>query len=314
MLNEKHEDIMKVRWKQQLKGINYKRGGDSMFSNASRLFTSGYMNELQNDPSYAKIKNDSNWQEEVSSQFLNFNRRDLNKICKDQKFEESKSINEREFKDILQSVLMKESEMSISNTIHWSEAEELFKDESFNNENRNTYIDHHFKNEHIIKKNIPINRINTPSITEFTASRNMQVSVTSKINKEEKYKTVRNINESAGSTWRNSNDIKEHPSIDDSKCDKYQTKDRYQKYLGKRRSASRGVFNYAEADKSQTSRNVLQDIQNNGVSSKIYSSEKDKETEKQSYKEIYNSSNIKQKVRHLRTKTMGESNKIGETV
>lgn len=44
----------------------------------------------------------------------------------------------------------------------------------------------------------------------------------------------------------NSLDVKEHPSLSTSKENINSTKQRYQKYVNNKRSASRGVFEYSE--------------------------------------------------------------------
>ena len=314
MLNEKHEDIMKIKWKQQLKMLNYKNYENSMFSNASRLFTSGYLHELANDPSYARAleaddgSNDS-WVV-MKSHYLNFNWWDRSDTFIDPISKQNSGYPVRGLNEILQSVLMKESEISISDTIHWSEAEKLFNDESFNKEQVLNADFNNYKPEQIVKKNLPINQSKSPSISEFTASRNIQVSTNSKINQKNLYRTAQNKDESATSTWRNSNDIKEHPSVDESKQEKYPTKDKYQKYLGKRRSASKGVFNYLDWDKPCIPNNVLKDIQNNLISPKTPCPNYDKNTdwEKASLKQSESSSKLMQNSRHLRTNTLLGSN------
>lgn len=312
MLNEKHEDIMKIKCKQQIEIIKYKNYDSSMFSNASRLFTSGYLYELEHDPSYARIleagseANDS--RVALKSQYLNFNWHDRSSSCIELQNKQNNDWPVRDLNDILHSILMKESENSISNTINWSEADKLFHDDSFNNKNSTKVKSDNFMSNQVVKKNLPMNHAKSPCISEFTASRNIQIWSKTKINQKNCYRTAYNKDESVTSTCRNSNDIKEHPSIDESKQEKYPTKDKYQKYLGKRRSASKGVFNYLDYDKpsTPTPTNVLKDIQNNLISPKIFSAAQNVnlDWENAQINKTENSWNIKQNARHIRTKTL----------
>lgn len=106
-------------------------------------------------------------------------------------------------------------------------------------------------------------------------------------------------------------DIREHPSIDDSKALPNPTKEKYKKYMTKKRSASRGVFDYDKSSQRDTTEIVLKDIKNHQISNTNTRNSEltgnlilSKNTEKQNDLGKLN----RQKIRHMRTKTMNIEN------
>lgn len=296
MLNEKHEDIIK----QKNRGVLQMKQGDidgSLFSNSSKLFTSKYLHELEYDSSYINKHEIHEYEAEYAKRHSGFAEFVKRKQAHEAKF----PSRQKRLHDLLNSFLMKESELANSKTLQISDLEDL---------NIELPSKHDFaitleveEDESIVNKVSHQPRVSGTAMKEYSSVQNIK-SIGSRLIKQYAHADKAKYDEDS-SNWniKNSYDIKEHPSIEDSKIQKNPTSEKYKKYMGKRRSASRGVF--TSTDNSENNGNVLKEPKPKYVMTCTPTMrDSDAATEVCPNHEVKASEVMKQKVRHERTKTL----------
>jgi len=240
----------------------------------NKLFTSSYLKDLQNDNAI----NESNRIMNASSQLLNFtlqsSRIDTSRASNDEfvKNKNKYTDNDMSLNKILASLVANDSETSRIIPETKVDNDKIKNKEKISNKNKDlvktaakfisNYISHSSK-----KNEIESLRENIKNILPFAETN------TDFHNKEDNKSQHKDQDDSNPSFYRNSFDIKEHPSIDYTKGNRNPTKQKYQKYINKRRSASRGVFDYNDS------------------------------TKENNLEKAYNKK-LKNKIRHMRTKTL----------
>jgi hypothetical protein len=299
MLNERHEDLVKIKQKGNLlREINVNIAA----TEESKLLTSNFIRELDKDPILIDESESGNswWSSQLIEFSVNSSRIDRQRIVDPSQSQSGGMVEEQDYnislKKLLHSLIANDSDSSCLSI-------------------------HDFTKPAIKKRRVSIEHKNlkkqgeTVKMTEGTKS--MLGKIDDRLKTLKSSKSCRNfINKSSKSkSYRTieNQDVREHPSIDNSKSLPNPTKEKYKKYITQKRSASKGVFDYDKTYQKDENEIILKDIKNhqdlttntNTRNSKLNG---EAVTTKNIEKPHDFTKVSKQNIRHMRTKTMNIEN------
>jgi hypothetical protein len=297
MLNEKHEDLIKIKQKGNLlREININIAA----TEESKLLTSNFIRELDKDPILIDESESGNscWSSQLIEFSVNSSKIDRQRIVDPSQSQSGGMVEEQNYnislKNLLHSLIANDSDSSCLSI-------------------------HDFTKPAINKRRISIEHKNLKKQQETLKIGEGTKSVLGKI--DDRLKTLKSskscrnfVNKSSkGKSFRTieNQDVREHPSIDDSKALPNPTKEKYKKYITQKRSASKGVFEYDKIYQKDENEIVLKDIKNHQVltTNTRNSRLNGKAVTSKNIEKPHDFTRAnKPNIRHMRTKTMNIEN------
>ncbi|CAI2382102.1 unnamed protein product [Moneuplotes crassus] len=243
MLNDKHDDLLLIKERENLNLLHcdFPRS----FENSTLLNTK-FMNQLENSSiGSSSLHGESCSQQSQSSQILDFeNSSELFNSKGNVETEEETRKVQPQLVKILDMLALEESNDSIQSIIDYTKMSKA--------------------------RRCPL-RANKSKVKDFSKTENLLQEIDQELKTfhaskpEAKLQKIQRVSKLKERLIKQSqdfekNDITEHPSVNDSKALPNSTKERYRKYMTKKRSASRGVFEYNDSESYPTT--PLGEVQN----------------------------------------------------